>query len=387
MAGRFTSLPLDVSITDSREPLVGVHGLSLDRGRVVTFDREGRWLYYFRRGETFKRSLGSEVHLRFRRETRQRRRLAEAEALDLSSEVFEMARDLGGRASGEARQRLRNEVLQWTPERLAAESRRFQATYRPIAILPPDQYLSVVLQATEGCTWNSCTFCNFYMARPFRMQTGGEFEDHARKVKDLLGEGLRLRRGIFLADGNALALSNDRLDSFLEVACRVFPGRQFFGFVDLYSGDRRTVAAWKHLGEKGLRRVYIGMETGLDELLDWVDKPGSAQELSGFVKTLKEAGLQASLIVMVGLGGKEYQLRHRDATRDLLLRLPLDRQDLIYLSPFVEHLKGRYPERRVAAGLTPMTDREVEVEIVELASALRRGGLRVGRYDIREYVY
>jgi hypothetical protein len=105
------------------------------------------------------------------------------------------------------------------------------------------------------------------------------------------------------------------------------------------------------------------------------------------VETLKKAGLQASLIVMVGLGGKEYQLRHRDATRDLLLRLPLDRQDLIYLSPFVEHQKGRYHERRVAAGLTPMTDREVEVEIVELASALRRGGLRVGRYDIREYVY
>ncbi len=353
----------------------------------MTFDREGRWLYYFRRGETFKRSLGSEVHLRFRRGTRQRRRLAEPEALDLFSEVFELARDLEGRTSGKTKRRLREEVLQWTPERLARESRRFQSAYQPIAILPPDQYLAVVLQATEGCTWNSCTFCNFYMAKPFRMQTRNDFESHAGKVKELLGDGLRLRRGIFFADGNALALSNERLDPLLDVACQAFPGRDLFGFVDLYSGDRRTVAEWEHLVDRGLKRVYIGMETGLDELLDWVDKPGSARELEGFVGTLKEAGLQTSLIVMVGMGGREYRLRHRQASLDLLLQLPLDPQDLIYLSPFVEHQESRYQERRIAEGLTPMEEAEVQAELLVLATELRRGGLKVGQYDIREFVY
>ena len=365
----------------------GATVLSPDRGRVVTFDREGRWLYYFRRGETFKRSLASEVHLRFRRGARQRRRLSQAEALSLFSEVCDLARDLEGRTTGEARMRLRDEILQWTPERLESETRRFQSAYRPIAILPPDQYLSVVLQATEGCTWNFCTFCNFYMDRPFRLRAEGDFEVHAAKVKDLLGNGLLLRRGIFLADGNALALSNDRLDPLLNVACQTFPERDLFGFVDLYSGDRRTVGEWEHLADRGLRRVYIGMETGLDELLDWVDKPGSALELSGFVQTLKEAGLQTSLIVMVGIGGREYRQRHRQASRALLLRMPLDQRDLIYLSPFVEHQEGRYHDRRVEAGLTPMDEAEVEVEISELATDLRRAGLKVSRYDIREFVY
>ena len=354
---------------------------------MVTFDREGRWLYYFRHGETFKRSLASEVHLRFRRTTRQRRKLTGPEALTLFSEVLDLAQQLEGVTRGETRQRLRGEVLQWTPDRLAGESERFSSAYRSIAILPPDQYLSVVLQATEGCTWNSCTFCNFYMARPFRLRSVVDFRQHVRGVKDLMGSGLRLRRGLFLADGNALALSNKRLDPMLDVALEAFPGKDLFGFVDLYSGDRRTDAEWRHLADRGLKRVYIGMETGLDELLEWVDKPGSARELRGFVETLKRAGLQVSLIVMVGLGGREFRQRHGETSQELLLQLPLDRQDLIYLSPFVEHPAGRYHERRVEAGLTPMEESEVDSETARLATGLRGAGLKVGRYDIREFVY
>lgn len=365
----------------------GATVLSPDRGRVVTFDREGRWLYYFRRGETFKRSLGSEVHLRFRQPTRQRRQLERSEALALFSEVYGLAQELVTRSVVEVQQRLRDEILRWTPKRLVEEAGRFASAYRPIAILPPDQYLSVVLQATEGCTWNACTFCNFYMDRPLRVQRPAEFREHAEKVRQLLGEGLRLRRGIFLGDGNALALSNERLDPLLEVAREVFPGRDLFGFVDLYSGDRRTADDWAHLADHGLRRIYVGMETGLDELLEWVDKPGSAGDLQRFVETLKQAGLQVTLIVMVGLGGQEYRLRHRLATLELLLGLPLDRQDLVYLSPFVEHRDGVYRQRRVAAALTPMDEVEVEAELAHLAAQVRGRGIRASRYDIREFVY
>ena len=88
--------------------------LSPDRGRVVTFDREGRWMYYFRHGETFKRSLGSEVHLRFRRRTRQRRQLDQTEARSVCVEVWELAREVAKHSSGETRERLHTEVLPWT---------------------------------------------------------------------------------------------------------------------------------------------------------------------------------------------------------------------------------------------------------------------------------
>ena len=361
--------------------------LSPDRGRVATFDREGRWLYYFRRGETFKRSLASDVHLRFRQPMRQRRQLTGSEALALSAEVLRLATELEDRVSVEAQRRIRNEVRRWSPALLAAEASRFRSAYRPIAILPPDQYLAIVLQATEGCTWNGCTFCNFYMDRPFRMKTPVEFESHVDRVAGIMGAGLRLRRGVFLGDGNALVLSNDRLDPLLDVVATRFPGRDLFGFVDLYSGDRRTIDEWRHLVDRGLRRVYVGMETGLDELLAWVEKPGSAVELEGFVHTLKGAGLEVCLIVMTGMGGREYRRQHWRASRDLLVRLGLDTRDLIYLSPFVEHPQSRYHERRVAAGLTPMSPEEIEQDLDALAIELRQAGLKVSRYDIQEFVY
>ena len=361
--------------------------LSPESGRVVTFDREGRWIYYIRRGQTFKRSLGSQVHLRFRRQVRQRCQLSHSAAMEVFAEVYGLAHELAAMCQGEVLARLQNEVLHWSPESLAKEEERFSLAYRPITILPPDQYLSIVLQATEGCTWNHCTFCNFFMDRPFRVRSTEDFEEHTQRVRELLGQGLLLRRGIFLADGNALALSFGRLEPLVDLARRYFPNRELFGFVDLFSGERRRYDEWRALRERGLRRVYVGMESGLDELLELVNKPGSAADLENFVATLKRAGLQVSLIIMVGLGGHEYRCRHGEATRDLLLQLPLQKTDLVYLSPFVEHKGSSYHERRVRMGLTPLTEIEVESEVQRLAKQLRGGGLKVSRYDIREFVY
>lgn len=361
--------------------------LSPDRGQVVTFDRDGRLVYYFRRGETFKRSLGSEIHLRFRTVSRQRRQLTQPEARQIFCEVLELARQQLPLTSGEIRRRLEEEILTWSVDSLADEAEKFQSAYRPISILPPDQYRSIVLQATEGCSWSRCTFCNFYMDRPFRSRSVAQFQNHVAAVKNLLGEGLRLRQGIFVADGNALALANRRLEPLLDQAVEAFPAQELFGFVDLYSGERRSAADWKYLRRRGLRRVYIGMETGLDELLEFVNKPGSATEMEDFVRVLKGIGLEISLIVMVGLGGQEYRERHRNASRDLLLRLPLDRQDLIYLSPFVEHGNTDYSRQRLDAGLTAMSEAEIELELAGLARELRGAGLRASRYDIREFIY
>ncbi len=361
--------------------------VSPDRERSATFDREGRLVFYSERGRTYKRSLASELHLRYRQGGRRRERLDPEQAREIFDRAYRMAAEVMPSAAADLRARLDKEILPWTPDRLAAEVRRFQAVYKPISILPPDQYLAVVLQATEGCTWNRCTFCNFYMDRPFAVRSPQEFARHARGVRRFLGRGLRLRRGIFLADGNALALSRARLEPLLEVATQEFPGRKLYGFVDLYSGERRHAEDWRELGKWGLERVYIGMETGLDELLELVNKPGSRAELEVFVNSLKTAGLRVCLIVMVGLGGREYRERHARATLEALESMPLGSGDLVYLSPFIEHGGSAYQERRLAAGLSPMSEGEVAAEVERLAGEVRRLGLKASRYDIREFVY
>jgi radical SAM superfamily enzyme YgiQ (UPF0313 family) len=343
---------------------------------VLAFDREGRPLFWFRRGRVFKRSLASEVFARERQAGRKQYwQLSEDEAADQFAWIARTVADVSVGAADRDRIERRDEILAWTPERLLAERRRFDAAYRPIAILPPDQYLSIVLQASFGCSWNRCTFCSFYQDRPFSVREPEEFREHGVRVQELLGRAAGLRRRVFLADGNALTLSNRRLLPLMELARAAFPGRGLYGFVDVFSGEKKSIDEWIELRRAGLHRVYVGVETGDDELLSRLNKPGSADEACGFVQTLRTAGLGVSVIFMVGIGGREHADAHVRHTLDLIARLPLAGKDVVYLSPFQD------PERS--------EETESEAQYVELRDGIRRAlpGIRVTRYDIREFIY
>lgn len=369
---------------------IAKHGyttLSPDRNTVLSFDREGRLYAYFSGGVTYRRTLASVVEVRYRNGARQRERLTPDQAKDLFKEAYSIAAACYNDASDEVKARLRDEILPWTPERLLAQGREFARVYKPVTILPPDQYLCIVLQATEGCTWNRCTFCSFYQDRPFRAKSPEEFAAHVSAVKAFLGKGAWMRKGIFLADGNALALSLNRLEPLLVTAREAFPGQAIYSFIDLYTGERKRIEDWRRLVDLGLERVYIGMETGDDELLAFLNKPGSQEELVGFVSDLKKAGVSVGLIVMVGVGGKEAKEAHAQATVAAIRRMPLAAGDLVYLSPFVEQPGSLYIRRRQEAGLTPMPEQEIEEELSRLAKQIRSLGLKAARYDIREFMY
>lgn len=363
--------------------------ISPRRDEVASFDREGRLYSYFKENVTYRRTLSSTVEVRRRGtdNSRVRERLDQAEALDLFAQAYDTAAAVYPHADAELRDRLDQEILRWTPKTLLAEADRFHSIYKPITILPPDQYLCIVLQATEGCTWNRCTFCNFYQDRPFRAKTLEEFKAHVEGVKSFFGRGASMRKSLFLADGNALALSQQRIVPMMEVAAQAFPNLPIYSFIDLYTGERRPVDQWRHLRDLGLHRVYIGMETGHDPLLQFLNKPGSQKELIRFVHDLKDAGLLVGLIVMVGVGGQEYREAHAKATYAAIERMPLGQGDLIYLSPFIEQLGSSYIEERKSQGLTPMSEEAVEAELTRLAQQFRSLGFKAARYDIREFMY
>lgn len=389
--------------------------ISPARDVVASFDREGRLFSYVAGGRTYRRTLASDVEVRERavegpfgrkpsernpaernpsgrtppgrKPPRVRRRLSRDEAYRLFAEVLQAVEDVLPRTDGELRRRLEEEVLRWTPEALLAEAERFAAVYKPISILPPDQYLTVVLQATEGCTWNKCTFCTFYQDRPFRVKSPDEFRRHIADVKAFLGRGLLMRKSVFLGDGNALALAQRRLLPIMEAVRAAFPAMPIYSFIDVYTGERKSVADWRALAELGLHRVYIGMETGLDELLALINKPGSRDELVDFVLRLKAAGLQVGLIAMIGIGGHQYREAHAAATLETLARLPLGEGDIVYLSPFIEQPGSGYAALRQSRGLTPMSEDEIEAELDRWARHIRSRGVKAARYDIREFMY
>ncbi len=374
--------------------------LSPDRRTVIAFDLEGRPTSWFTGGDTFKRSLASDV---FGRRTvageRRRWRVAPEDRQALFEQATRVATDAledAGRGAAlveperaSALEERLERIVYWTAERLAAERSRFLAAYAPISILPPDQYGAVVLQATFGCSWNRCTYCSFYQGRPFQVRPSQTFEAHVEAVRTLLGRAAEGRRSVFLADGNALVLSNERLQSIVEAAGSAFPGRPLAGFVDVFSGERKPASAWRALRGWGLERVAIGVETGHDPLLAYLNKPGSADEAAAFVTLLKEAGLAVSVILMVGVGGRRYAAGHTRDTAALLERLPLGEGDVVYLSPFVRHDDSAYAERAAADGLEDLDQTERAEQDAALRGAARAAvpGARVARYHIDEFVY
>ncbi len=373
--------------------------VSPDRERVYSFDLEGRPISWFESDRVYKRGLDSRVHLRFRpsdsrNATRTRRVLSDREATERLDGVLAVVAEFPlARADPQVRRRIRK-ILAWSGKTLGEERTRFCAAYRPIPILPPDEYFSIVLQATFGCTWNACTFCSFYLDRNFSLRPLDRFREHLEQVRALLGEAAALRRRLFLADGNALMLANDRLIPIIEAAGNVFPDRSFSGFVDVFSGRKKSVEQWRLLYERGLRRVHVGIETGLDDLLRFVNKPGSAKESLDFLQTLASAKIDRSLILMAGLGGRRYASAHREATLDLLSKMELGPRDIVYVSPFHEPTpsdggESAYAHRAAAEKIEPLSSEETRAEAALLARKIRalQPHPRIAPYELAEFFY
>jgi len=364
--------------------------ISPDRDTVYSFDLEGRPLYWFERGRTYKRSLASVVHARDRAGGRRHHwQLSPEDAAQHFSTMLSVADRAPLRHAGPTLHERLMRIRVWSPDALQEEGSKFTGVYRPISILPPDQYLAVVVQATFGCSWNRCTFCNFYQDDAFRARTLSSFEEHCRGVRRLLGRGDALRKSIFLASGNALVLGNERLRPLIGAAREQFPGRPIAGFVDVFTGTRKSVEDWKKLAEQGLARVHVGLETGHDPLLRWLNKPGSVEASGAFVRTLKQAGLRVSIIVMVGVGGSRFAADHVRDTVALAGELPLGRGDTVYLSPFLEQPNSDYARRATEDGMHALDDDELDAQYEVLREAIRRArpAVTVSRYDIREFVY
>jgi radical SAM superfamily enzyme YgiQ (UPF0313 family) len=380
-AGSWSIILREESTTLSPDPAGGV---------AMAFDREGRPVAWSEGGNLYKRSLASEIHGRRVDEGGRRRwKVAPEDAAPLLGRLLgRIAEVPSGDLDPAGRERL-DEILKWSVPRLLSERDRFRAAYAPLGILPPDQYLAVVLQATVGCSWNRCTFCDFYSGRPFSARSPEEFGDHLTAVSELLGRGALLRRRIFLSDGDALVLSNRRLLPLLEQSRAAFPDRPVSGFVDVFAGAGKPAEEWDELREAGLERVQIGVETGDDSLLRWLDKPGSAEAARELVMAVKEAGLRASLIFMAGIGGERFARKHVAATLSFLGDLPLGRSDVVYLSPFFEPEGSLYSRRAETEGVRALSESETEEQIMALVDGIRalQEGVKVARYDIREFVY
>lgn len=278
--------------------------------------------------------------------------------------------------------------------RSQADTERYLQVYQLVGILPPDQYFSVVLQAAEGCSFNTCSFCTFYRDRAFRIKPPDVFRSHAEAVRNFLGAGLSLRRTIFLGDANALVIPQKMLLPLFDIVHEVYDVDRLGGiyaFLDGFSGHKKTAKDYATLRERGLKTVYIGMESGSADLLRFLKKPGNPADVVEAVRAIKAGGVSVGVIVLLGAGGQQYASGHVKDTIAALNAMPLDMDDLIYFSELVVSEGMEYARDAYQAGLKPLSPEERAAQGEQIERALKfspKGGTpHISRYDIREFVY
>ncbi|MFC1618568.1 radical SAM protein [Candidatus Neomarinimicrobiota bacterium] len=380
--------------------------LSLTEQELVSYDLEGRYLGSYDHGSNIRRGLDNTFQLRWREKLAGNTRLchqilSDEEARqhyeDLRLRVAQIQEDpQAGRAFPETLAIIKR-ATNTTYAQLDESAREFSRLYGHIPILPPDQYRALVAQATDGCTYNQCTFCTLYRDKTFRVRSPEDFLDHIQNVLKFLGRGLSYRKSVFLGDANAIALATDKLEKLFTVLRDISELKTMMekggihAFLDIYTGARKEVSEYRILKDLGLRRVSLGVESGSENLMEFVNKPGSQNEILEVVHTLKEAGLAVVVILMVGLGGKTYQAEHLEHSVDLVKQLPLGRGDIIYLSQFMPKPGAPYLAEANQAGISPMSDMEIVVETQHwkniILKVMHARGVKVAPYSFQRFLY
>jgi radical SAM superfamily enzyme YgiQ (UPF0313 family) len=183
---------------------------------------------------------------------------------------------------------------------------------------PPSEARSFLLQVTVGCSHNRCAYCDMYRDKQFRPK---EWDTIAADIDEAARMGPRFRR-VFLCDGDALILPTRKLLRVLEAIRERLPWVERVGvYGDTRSVGRKGVRELTELREAGLGIVYHGMESGDDETLRRIDKGGTAAECIATADTLRQAGIAHSVMVLLGVGGRDRSREHARATAEVLSRM------------------------------------------------------------------
>lgn len=167
---------------------------------------------------------------------------------------------------------------------------------------PPSEARSLIVQVTVGCAHNRCTFCSMYKNKKFHLRPISEVLedlDEARKYVPHIEK-------IFLADGDALCLTNEKLLRVLDHIARVFPECPRVGIYGSAKDVlRKSPAELKELKDHGLGIVYLGAESGCDRVLEAIRKGVNARQLIEAVQKVESVGLPTSVTFISGLSGKD----------------------------------------------------------------------------------
>ena len=183
---------------------------------------------------------------------------------------------------------------------------------------PPAEADSLILRVADGCPWNGCTFCGMYKGVPYKFH-GAE---HAEKEFAKAAKRWPEARRIFLADGDVMNRDFQTLETMLASLNEKF---RHLARVSIYANGAsilaKTDAELRRLKELKLHTLYMGLESGDNETLRTVNKRESAEEMIEAGLRAQAAGLRMSVMVLIGLAGKQRSPEHARATAEAVNKM------------------------------------------------------------------
>jgi len=231
-------------------------------------------------------------------------------------------------------------------------------------IRPPSEAYSLLLRVTRNCPWNRCEFCHIYKGKKFSLRTVEEVKKDIDTVQEIVSEvkalswmhgfageitaplvNLLLQKAphypegfrsvalwlygggetVFLQDANSLVLKTDQLVEILNYLKKTFPSiERITTYARAKTVSKKTVEELRDLGRAGISRIHMGLETGYDLLLQYIQKGVTAKEHIEAGKKVKESGISLSEYVILGLGGKGMWREHAVETAGVLNQIDPD---------------------------------------------------------------
>ena len=178
---------------------------------------------------------------------------------------------------------------------------------------PPSEADSLLIQATVGCPHNRCTFCMVYKKGPkYRVRPVAEIKEDIAAAREAYGPNIRT---LFFPAGNTIAMKTDDLCEICRFARQTFPDLER---ITVYGSSqyihKKGIEGLKRLAEAGLSRIHVGLESGDDVILRQIKKGTDSREQIEAGKWVMQAGMELSLYVIMGIGGKDRTVQHARET-------------------------------------------------------------------------
>ena len=230
---------------------------------------------------------------------------------------------------------------------------------------PPTEFGSITIQATDGCPHNKCAFCATFKKTKFEIRPVEDIKKDIKSMKGLDESGIK---GMFLAGGSSIAMGTNDLIDILDFSYEILPG------LDWVSSNasanlvlKKGPNDLKRLREAGLKKLYMGLETGDGELLNEMKKGTTPKKLVEAGRMVLKSDIELSQTIIIGLGGKNGSKKHIDLTTRVLNeinpnQIRLHTLTLIPGTPLYEKMKD--------GGFDELAPKDTLAEMKSLISAL-----------------